>query len=59
VAGRKETRKQVTMHISRRAAAIGAAVVIGLAALGAAGAAFAAAATPSAHNRVQVLQLHT
>ena len=59
VAGRKETRKQVTMHISRRAAAIGAAVVIGLAALGAVGAAFAAAATPAAHNRVQVLQLRT
>jgi hypothetical protein len=47
------------MHISRRAAAIGAAVVIGLAALGAVGAAFAAASTPAAHNRVQVLQLHT
>ena len=59
VAGRKETRKQVTMHISRRAAAIGAAVVIGLAALGAVGAGFAAAATPSAHNRVQVLHLRT
>jgi hypothetical protein len=56
VAGRKETRKQVTMHISRRAATIGAAIVIGLAALGAA---FAAAATPAAHNRVQVLRLHT
>ena len=59
VAGRKEIRKQVTMHISRRAAAIGAAVVIGLAALGAVGAAFAAAATPAAHNRVQVLRLQT
>jgi hypothetical protein len=47
------------MHISRRAAAIGAAVVIGLAALGAVGAAFAAASTPAAHNRVQVLRLHT
>ena len=47
------------MHISRRAAAVGAAVFIGLAALGAAGAAFAATATPAAHNRVQVLRLHT
>ena len=47
------------MHISRRAAAIGAAVVIGLAALGAVGAGFAAAATPAAHNRVKVLQLRT
>ena len=45
------------MHISRRAAAVGAAVFIGLASLGAAGAAFAAA--PAAHNRVQVLRLHT
>jgi hypothetical protein len=47
------------MHISRRAAAVGAAVFIGLAALGAAGAAFAATATPAAHHRVQVLRLHT
>ena len=46
------------MHISRRAAAVGAAVFIGLASLGAAGAAFAAAA-PTAHNQVQVLRLHT
>ena len=46
------------MHISRRAAAVGAAVFTGLAALGAAGAAFATAA-PAAHNRVQVLRLHT
>ena len=45
------------MHISHRAAAVGAAVFIGLASLGAAGAAFAAA--PAAHNRVQVLRLHT
>jgi hypothetical protein len=48
VAGRKENRKQVTMHISRRAAA-----------LGAAGAGFAAASTPASHNRVQVLRLQT
>jgi hypothetical protein len=47
------------MHISRRAAAVGAAVFIGLASLGAAGAAFAAAAGPAAHHRVQVLRLHT
>jgi hypothetical protein len=56
------------MHISRRAATVGAAVIIGLASLGAAGAAFAPAAAPSAafapaaapgaHNRVQVLRLH-
>ena len=45
------------MHISRRAAAVGAPVFIGLASLGAAGAAFAAAL--AAHNRVQVLRLHT
>jgi hypothetical protein len=45
------------MHISRRAAAVGAAAVLtGLASLGAAGAAFAA---PAAHNTVQVLRLHT
>ena len=47
------------MHISRRAAGVGAAVIIGLAALGAAGAGFAAASTPAAHNRVQVLRLQT
>jgi hypothetical protein len=47
------------MHISRRTAAVGAAVFIGLAALGAAGAAFNAASAPAAHNRVQVLRLHT
>jgi hypothetical protein len=47
------------MHISRRAAAVGAAAVFtGLASLGAAGAAFASPAPP-VHNRVQVLQLHT
>jgi len=47
------------MHISRRAAAVGAAVFIGLAALGAAGAAFTSHAAPAAHNSVQVLRLHT
>ncbi len=45
------------MHISRRAAAVGAAAVLtGLASLGAAG---AASASPAAHARVQVLRLHT
>jgi hypothetical protein len=38
---------------------IGAAVLTGLAALGAAGAACTSAAAPAAHNRVQVLRLHT
>ena len=47
------------MHISRRAAAVGAAVFIGLAALGAAGAAFTSRAAPAAHDSVQVLRLHT
>jgi hypothetical protein len=46
------------MQISRRAAAVGAAVLTGLASLGAAGAAFASAA-PSAPGTVQVLRLHT
>ncbi len=46
------------MHISRRAAAVGAAVFIGLAALGAAGAAFLPR-SPAAHHTVQVLELHT
>src|SRR5215470_10907968 len=47
------------MHISRRAAAVGAAVFIGLAALGAAGAAFSSHAAPSADHTVQVLRLRT
>ena len=48
------------MHISRRAAAVGAAAVLtGLASLGAAGAAFASPAAPPAHATVQVLKLHT
>jgi hypothetical protein len=47
------------MHISRRAAAVGAAIFTGLASLGAAGATFASPAAPAAHARVQVLRLHT
>jgi hypothetical protein len=48
------------MHISRRAAAVGAAAVLtGLASLGAAGTAFASPAAPPAHATVQVLKLHT
>jgi hypothetical protein len=45
------------MRISRRAAAIVAAVITGLATLGAAGAAFASSSTPRANNGVQVLRL--
>jgi hypothetical protein len=45
------------MHISRRAAVVGAAV-LALASLGAAGAAGAALASPTAPARVQVLRLH-
>jgi hypothetical protein len=48
------------MHISRRAAAVGAAAVLtGLASLGAAGAASASPAAPPAHATVRVLKLHT
>jgi hypothetical protein len=47
------------MQISRRAAAVGAAVLTGLATLGAAGAAFASPSTPRAPDRVQVLRFHT
>ena len=50
------------MHISRRAAIVGAAVLIALVSLGAAGAAGAALASPTApaaHAGVQVLRLHT
>ena len=50
------------MHISRRAAVVGAAVLTALASLGAAvaaGAAFASPAAPAAHAGVQVLRLHT
>ena len=46
------------MQISRRAAAIAAAVLAGLASLGAAGAAFASSSTPQANDHVQVLRLH-
>jgi hypothetical protein len=47
------------MHISRRAATVGAAAFTGLAALGAAGAASASPAAPAARTSVQVLRLHT
>jgi hypothetical protein len=46
------------MRISRRTAAIAAAILAGLASLGAAGAAFASSPTPQAHDNVQVLRLH-
>jgi hypothetical protein len=46
------------MRISRRMAAITAAVLAGLASLGGAGAAFASSSTPQASDHVQVLQLH-
>jgi hypothetical protein len=46
------------MQISRRAAAVAAAVITGLASLGAAGAAFASSSAPRATDRVQVLRLH-
>jgi hypothetical protein len=46
------------MQISRRAAAVGAAILTGLATLGAAGAAFASPSAPRAPDRVQVLRLH-
>jgi hypothetical protein len=46
------------MQISRRAAAVGAAVLTGLATLGTAGAAFASPAAPATHSTVQVLRLH-
>ena len=47
------------MQISRRAAAVGAAVLTGMASLGAAGAAFASPAAPAAHDSAQVLPLRT
>ena len=47
------------MQISRRSAAVGAAVLTGLASLGAAGAAFASPAAPAAHDSAQVLPLRT
>jgi hypothetical protein len=51
------TRRRIIMRISRRAAAIAAAVLTGLATLGAAGAAFASSSAPRANNGVQVLRL--
>jgi len=47
------------VQISRRAAAVGAAVFTGLASLGAASAASASPAVPAAHDSVQVLPLQT
>ena len=47
------------MQISRRSAAVGAAVITGLASLGAADAAFASPAAPAAHDSAQVLRLRT
>src|SRR6266480_5963107 len=44
------TRRWIIMRISRRAAAVAAAVLIGLAALGAAGAAFASSPAPQGHG---------
>jgi len=46
------------MQISRRSAAAGAAVLTGLATLGAAGAAFASPSASATHSTVQVLRLH-
>jgi hypothetical protein len=47
------------MQISRRSAAVGAAVLTGLASLGAADAAFASPSAPAAHGSAQVLSLRT
>jgi len=47
------------MQISRRAAAVAAAVLTGLASLGAAGAAFASSSAPATHDGVQVLRFHS
>jgi hypothetical protein len=49
----------ITMQISRRAAAVVAAVLTGLASLGAAGAAFASSSAPSTHDRALLLRFHT
>jgi hypothetical protein len=46
------------MRIPRRAAAIAAAVLAGLASLGGAGAAFASSPAPQANDHIQVLRLH-
>jgi hypothetical protein len=60
VAGHKKLRR-VIMHISRRAAIVGAAVLVlaSLGAAGAAGAALASPTAPAAHAGAQVLRLHT
>ena len=47
------------MHISRRAAVVGAAILAALVSLGAAGLAGAALASPTAPTGEQVLRLHT
>ena len=47
------------MRISRRAAAVAAAVLTGLASLAAAGAAYASSSGPGTHDSVQVLQFRT
>ena len=46
------------MRIPRRAAAVAAAVLAGLASLGGAGAAFASSPAPQANDHIQVLRLH-
>jgi hypothetical protein len=51
------TRRSIIMRISRKAAAVAAAVITGLATLGAAGAAFASPSGPQANNGMQVLRL--
>jgi hypothetical protein len=51
------TRRSIIMRISRKAAAVAAAVITGLATLGAAGAAFASPSAPQANNGAQVLRL--
>jgi hypothetical protein len=48
------TRRWIIMRISRRAAAVVAAVLTGLASLGAAGTAFASSSAPATHDGVQV-----
>jgi hypothetical protein len=58
VADRKKPRR-VIMHISRRAAIVGAAVLAALVSLGAAGTALSSPTAPAAHAGVQVLRLHT
>jgi hypothetical protein len=55
----QETRRWIIMRISRRAAAVVAAVLTALATLGVAGAALASPSAPRAHHGVQVLRLHS